>query len=123
MGKPTWILLPNVCDWRWIPEEPESPWYPGARLYWQPGVGRWPDAIARVAQDLAAYRAPPRAAARMRTRSAWPSKESPYRASSTSPGKAATTMPAITARPATTMPVRRTSGSRPGPVPAATMRG
>jgi len=63
MGKPTWILLPNVCDWRWIPEEPESPWYPGARLYWQPGIGRWPEAIARLAQDLAAYRAPPRAAA------------------------------------------------------------
>jgi len=58
MGKPTWILLPFVSDWRWLPGQPRSAWYPSARLYWQKGIGQWEEAIGRVRRDLAAFRVP-----------------------------------------------------------------
>jgi tetratricopeptide (TPR) repeat protein len=54
MGKPVWILLSHVLDWRWLLERPDSPWYPSARLYRQPASGDWGSVIARLAQDLAA---------------------------------------------------------------------
>ncbi len=36
MGQPVWVLLPHVCDWRWLRDRDESPWYPTARrrLLW-----------------------------------------------------------------------------------------
>lgn len=33
LGKPTWILLPTVPDWRWLLNRNDSPWYPSARLF------------------------------------------------------------------------------------------
>lgn len=37
MGKPVWIRLPAYgCDWRWMREREDSPWYPSAKLYRQP---------------------------------------------------------------------------------------
>ncbi|THD62787.1 tetratricopeptide repeat protein [Phenylobacterium sp.] len=39
MGKPTWILLPAfMTDWRWMQGRADSPWYPSARLFRQPGL-------------------------------------------------------------------------------------
>lgn len=52
LGRPTWILLPAVADWRWLRERGDSPWYPSARLYRQPQQGAWPAALARVRADL-----------------------------------------------------------------------
>ncbi len=54
MGKPVWILLSHVLDWRWLLERSDSPWYPSARLYRQAAIGDWDGVIARLAQDLAA---------------------------------------------------------------------
>ena len=31
MGKPVWVLVPFVADWRW-PEREPNPWYPSARV-------------------------------------------------------------------------------------------
>lgn len=33
LGKPTWIMLPYVPDWRWMLDRDDSPWYPTARLF------------------------------------------------------------------------------------------
>lgn len=53
MGKPCWILLPAVdIDWRWMRERADTPWYPSARLYRQPGPGRWPEVVDQVTADL-----------------------------------------------------------------------
>jgi len=54
MGKPVWILLPAIGDWRWLLERDDSPWYPSARLFRQPHIGDWGSVIARVGRELAA---------------------------------------------------------------------
>lgn len=52
LGAETWILLPNVPDWRWLMHRADSIWYPGARLYRQDSSKTWEPVIARVAADL-----------------------------------------------------------------------
>ena len=35
LGLPTWMILPEVCDWRWGIAGAETPWYPTMRLFRQ----------------------------------------------------------------------------------------
>jgi hypothetical protein len=53
MGKPTWILIPAVdTDWRWMRSRTDSPWYPSATLYRQPGPGKWAAVVEKIVADL-----------------------------------------------------------------------
>ena len=52
LGKPTWILLPHVPDFRWLMGRNDSPWYPTVRLFRQPGIGDWPGVITNVREAL-----------------------------------------------------------------------
>ncbi|MGA0604687.1 tetratricopeptide repeat protein [Phenylobacterium sp. VNQ135] len=53
LGKPTWILLPAYgCDWRWLRDRDDSPWYPGARLIRQKTAGDWSRVIEDVVRGL-----------------------------------------------------------------------
>lgn len=52
MGKPTWILLPNAPDWRWLLDRQDSPWYPTARLFRQDTSGAWSTVIESVRESL-----------------------------------------------------------------------
>jgi tetratricopeptide (TPR) repeat protein len=52
LGKPTWILLPYVLDWRWLYERSDSPWYPTARLFRQPRPGDWAGALDALVVEL-----------------------------------------------------------------------
>ena len=52
MGKPTWVLLPFIADWRWLQDRNDSPWYPTARLFRQATPGDWTAVIARVVDAL-----------------------------------------------------------------------
>lgn len=52
LGKPIWVLLPFVPDWRWMLERDDSPWYPTMRLYRQSKPGGWGPVIERVRRDL-----------------------------------------------------------------------
>ena len=54
LGRPTWILLPLVVDWRWMRERSDSPWYPSARLLRQSGVNDWSAVRREVRAGLAA---------------------------------------------------------------------
>jgi Flp pilus assembly protein TadD len=53
MGKPTWLLLPHVADWRWMNARRDSPWYPSLGLYRQPRPGDWTSVIERIADEAA----------------------------------------------------------------------
>lgn len=55
MGKPVWILLPHLGDWRWMQEVETTPWYPTARLVRQETPGGWAGVVKRVIRDLAAF--------------------------------------------------------------------
>jgi hypothetical protein len=54
LGKPCWILLPyDGCDWRWLTERSDSPWYPGnVRLFRQPAPGAWDIVVNEVVEAL-----------------------------------------------------------------------
>ena len=36
LGKPTWLLLPYIADFRWLAKRSDSPWYPTLKLFRQP---------------------------------------------------------------------------------------
>ena len=48
MGKPVWILLPHLADWRWMEVSERTPWYPTARLFRQRVAGDWAEVLERV---------------------------------------------------------------------------
>jgi hypothetical protein len=52
LGKPVWILLPFVPDWRWLIDREDSPWYPTARLFRQSADRRWEPVLDRVTHAL-----------------------------------------------------------------------
>jgi len=54
MGKPVWVLLPRVADWRWLEHRADSPWYPTARLFRAASDG-WGPVVARVAAALRGF--------------------------------------------------------------------
>ena len=52
LGKPTWLALSLVPDWRWMFERSDSPWYTSIRLFRQPRLCDWSDVFQRMAADL-----------------------------------------------------------------------
>ena len=52
LGRPVWVLLPHVPDWRWMLEREDSPWYPTMRLFRQPSPGNWAEVVERVKDAL-----------------------------------------------------------------------
>ena len=54
MGLPVWIMLPWCAEWRWLKDRPDSPWYPTARLFRQPGPNDWLGVSEQIAAALGA---------------------------------------------------------------------
>ena len=54
LGRPVWILLSAIPDWRWLLDRCDSPWYPSARLFRQATAGDWEPVVEEVAAALAA---------------------------------------------------------------------
>lgn len=66
LGRPVWLLLKFVPDWRWARSTGRTPWYPTMRLFHQPTSGDWVGAVDRVLialTELVALRRGPVAAA------------------------------------------------------------
>jgi len=55
LGKPVWVLLQEIPDWRWLANREDSPWYQSARLFRQSSPNDWPSAVAKVADALAKH--------------------------------------------------------------------
>ncbi|MEE3626986.1 tetratricopeptide repeat-containing glycosyltransferase family protein [Nitrospirillum sp. BR 11752] len=55
LGRPTWLLLPHVAEWRWLENRDDSPWYPSMRLFRQPTPGDWAAVVAAVDRALDSF--------------------------------------------------------------------
>ncbi|MBF8272865.1 MAG: hypothetical protein HW380_1970 [Magnetococcales bacterium] len=52
LGRPVWVLLPAVADWRWLLGREDSPWYPTMRLWRQSSLGDWSTVMDKVVEQL-----------------------------------------------------------------------
>ena len=52
LGRPVWVLLPFVSDWRWLLDRDATPWYPTARLFRQANIGDWTTVLQDVCTAL-----------------------------------------------------------------------
>jgi tetratricopeptide (TPR) repeat protein len=54
LGRPVWVVLKRVPDWRWMLDRADSPWYPTMRLFRQPVAGDWRSVFADIERELRA---------------------------------------------------------------------
>ncbi len=52
LGRPAWVALKFVPDWRWFLESAQSPWYPTLRLFRQREPGDWDSVFADMQDAL-----------------------------------------------------------------------
>jgi hypothetical protein len=52
LGRPTWILLPYLPDWRWLLDRDDNPWYPTVRLFRQAEPRDYGTVLDRVRAEL-----------------------------------------------------------------------
>jgi tetratricopeptide (TPR) repeat protein len=52
MGRPAWVMLPSVPDWRWLRDREDSPWYPSLRLFRRGAGEAWAPVVDRIAEAL-----------------------------------------------------------------------
>jgi hypothetical protein len=52
LGLPVWTLLPAECDWRWMTDRSDTPWYPTMRLFRQLRADGWDAVIDEVIDAL-----------------------------------------------------------------------
>lgn len=55
MGRPVWLLLPGVADWRWELGLETTRWYPTMRIFRQRVHGEWGELVERVGAALRAH--------------------------------------------------------------------
>ncbi|GHD42143.1 hypothetical protein GCM10017083_06780 [Thalassobaculum fulvum] len=49
LGRPTWVALRRIPDFRWLLDREDSPWYPTMRLFRQRTEGDWAEVMQRIA--------------------------------------------------------------------------
>jgi hypothetical protein len=49
LGRPVFVALNSVPDWRWLLDREDSPWYPGMRLFRQATRGDWESVFEKIA--------------------------------------------------------------------------
>jgi hypothetical protein len=54
LGRPTFVALMHVPEWRWLLDRDDSPWYPAMRLFRQSRAGDWHGVFARIADAVRA---------------------------------------------------------------------
>jgi tetratricopeptide (TPR) repeat protein len=52
LGRPTWVALKHVPDWRWGLEGDFTPWYPSMRLFRQKSRDDWKNVFAQMELEL-----------------------------------------------------------------------
>ena len=49
LGRPVFLALRHVADWRWLTERDDTPWYPSMRLFRQDATRDWRPVLERIA--------------------------------------------------------------------------
>lgn len=52
LGRPVWVALRHVAEWRWLLERTDSPWYPTMRLMRAGRGDDWTELFERVAGEI-----------------------------------------------------------------------
>jgi tetratricopeptide (TPR) repeat protein len=52
LGKPAWVMVPVIPEWRYMSEGESMPWYPSVRLFRQRRYRQWSGVIDRVTASL-----------------------------------------------------------------------
>ncbi|HWZ62310.1 MAG TPA: tetratricopeptide repeat-containing glycosyltransferase family protein [Steroidobacteraceae bacterium] len=52
LGRPAWVALKYLPDWRWLLERSDSPWYPSLRLFRQSRIGDWDSVFTSIRREL-----------------------------------------------------------------------
>lgn len=52
LGRPVWVLVPAVAEWRYGTSGETMPWYPSARLFRQGSDRRWEPVVEKIAGAL-----------------------------------------------------------------------
>jgi hypothetical protein len=52
LGRPAWVALQYVPDWRWLLDRQDSPWYPTLRLFRQQSAGDWTSVFSAMESEL-----------------------------------------------------------------------
>jgi len=52
LGRPVWVALKQVPDWRWFLDRSDSPWYPSMRLFRQKTEGDWSSVFAAMESQV-----------------------------------------------------------------------
>lgn len=55
LGRPAWVMIPFVPDWRWLMGREDTPWYPSHRLFRQSAPGDWDGVVRRMSEALTAW--------------------------------------------------------------------
>jgi hypothetical protein len=53
LGRPVWVALKYVPDWRWLLDRADTPWYPTMRLFRQTISGDWTNVFEEMENELA----------------------------------------------------------------------
>ena len=54
LGRPVFLALKHVPDWRWLMHRDDCPWYPAMRLFRQTEKGDWKSVFDRIASSVEA---------------------------------------------------------------------
>jgi len=54
LGRPCWVALKQVPDWRWMMGQERSAWYPDMRLFRQKAAGDWQSVFQEITEALRA---------------------------------------------------------------------
>jgi tetratricopeptide (TPR) repeat protein len=52
LGRPTWLALKHVPEWRWLIDREDCPWYPAMRLFRQETEGDWKSVFSKIEKAL-----------------------------------------------------------------------
>lgn len=52
LNVPVWVMLNTPCDWRWMEERSDNPWYPSMKLFRKKNYEEWDSIIPLLVEEI-----------------------------------------------------------------------